>query len=390
MAALGIQVFSQASRSTIEGLPEEILDHIVQDVGPIYNTASLLPFCGRTSRRCWLSCSLVCRRWHRIAAPYVFRFVEINPDSPGEIEDFLSMLSENSTIGRLIQALTIDVAELSMDTIATLLVLLPRLRVFDINTVQSKRSKDLTALYGRFKLERLSYSSDWYGDFEWEVVQLLQLFEEVGEVELDDPLSDSAFMNPPNPIAMTGRPRLTSLKLATFDDPISPYLTYLHRHDAFRHLTCLSIYCASPLTLGCVNELLLYVGGLYGSSIYISIFKMIGEGTQLMRTTLRMPSHLETLSSAPCALGSKRVVFFMAFVYTWTVLGGGAVIMPACPKRCAGSSRLMTGYLLFVSSPWPRNQDPSWTTTLFDTSRSPTNRINGETTLLDSTYSPGR
>lgn len=265
-----IPTSTPSQESAVEKLPDEILDEIIQDVGPVCSKMPmLLRACGRDR---WLPCSMVCRRWYQIAIPYLFRLVEIDSESPGSTSDFCDMVSRNASVAHAVHGIAIEAEELHMDTVVSLLKHLPSLRYLDIFADTMHRSDNPQKPFGHYNLEKLTYESQTtrsIGEglrsyevdcFQWEVAELLQLFDNIGELELGSDDHRESYDNVDEAIIATGKPHIGALKLVVFEYDVASYLTGLHKAHVFDHLTCLSILCNSLLKVGSVSRVLLYVG----------------------------------------------------------------------------------------------------------------------------------
>ncbi|KAI0698616.1 hypothetical protein BC835DRAFT_1334059 [Cytidiella melzeri] len=139
--------------------PDEILDDIIQAVGPG-------PRCSRRrrhdfdyelKRQNWMNCSLVCRRWYQITLPYMFRRILITDvhsaeDSADGDDPFLLFLTERPSIARLVRNITFDYR---MSTAVPLLM--QTVAVGDIDIAHRMKNEQLDHDDG--KLERLEYST---------------------------------------------------------------------------------------------------------------------------------------------------------------------------------------------------------------------------------------
>lgn len=95
---------------TISDLPDEMLNSIIKELGDTYDFRLRLPP-GNVNHGSWHSCALVCRRWHTITLPHLYRCIQL-PETYKGVEDylvviprFLHFLEENPTIASFIQCL---------------------------------------------------------------------------------------------------------------------------------------------------------------------------------------------------------------------------------------------------------------------------------------------
>ena len=254
--------------SKIEELPDEVIEAIVlagPGLGPhVKHLAFTLML---HKRKYWLKCSLVCRRWYRITSAHLFRFVHVDAASPGTVQDFCDMLSQNPTLASIVEALIIDTVTLSINTLASLLDLLPRLRWLDMLSIILTRTRreipNRERLCGNHKLAKLYYQGSprgAAGSFQWEVIEILQLFEEIGELELDDPQKGTT-MNVDAAVVARGKPIIHTMIISDLLPQVDcSYLTCLHKSGAFRNFVGLYITCHSPVKVSLCCKILSYVG----------------------------------------------------------------------------------------------------------------------------------
>ncbi len=257
----------ESSRTSVaEELPDELLDKIIRDVGPLYYKP-LPPLHMMRDRGCWRPCSQVCRRWHRITVPYLFQFVKLDRMSPGTPQDFCETVSQSHDIAQAIESVSICVEKLCMDTVASVLPLLPQLRYLNIYAGRTMTlSQNPAKLYGHCTLAKLVYDSD-ADDFVGEVLQLLRLFDDIGELELgSDGMLKKAYGRIEDTESLArAKLRIHSLKLSTLEYfGMASYLTHLCDVHAFDNLTCLSVWVTSLSKLRTLNEMLLRVGATLG------------------------------------------------------------------------------------------------------------------------------
>ncbi|KAI0729003.1 hypothetical protein BC629DRAFT_1601560 [Irpex lacteus] len=264
------------SRCLATELPDEILDDIIRLAGPRYHTLPHISTMYRSDLRQWLPCTKVCRRWYRIGIPYLFRFVKIDDSSPGDLEDFCNVLQDNAYIAHVMQGISIVVEDLYLDTLASLLRYLPQLRYLIIAADAIHPGDKLDGCYA---LEQLVYETcraiSEKGPNTWDVIQLLQMFDDVDELVLGPTLrlcyqsrSDSDQLQ--SAVTKAGKPQIRSLKLACFEYTIAPYLTSLYDTHALDNITCLSIWYTRIVETYNLNQMLLYVGATLGE-LYLYI-----------------------------------------------------------------------------------------------------------------------
>ncbi|KAI0084472.1 hypothetical protein BDY19DRAFT_971298 [Irpex rosettiformis] len=252
-----IPVPPQRTHDHTSQLPDEILEIIIRGTGPCYGTAaSSTEF---KEKRNWVSCGSVCRRWHRIALPHIFRYVRVAPlDLIDTTKDrtasrFNIFLQENPSIAPLIQEINFLRLRVDFKVLRSILGALQNLQYFVfhrslVEGIPNPKDPPMT-----FKIHRLLHTGgacDLYDDCypsncRMQVPILLSLFSEIGEFENMQSCehdSEPLFKANHDDEAV----RIHSLKIGAFPNSV-PYFNIMHQLHLFNHLSCLRITLLSLL-----------------------------------------------------------------------------------------------------------------------------------------------
>ncbi|KAI0682353.1 hypothetical protein BC835DRAFT_1531310 [Cytidiella melzeri] len=296
-------VDSSGPPSVQSQLPDELLDKIIKAAGS-------QPF----DKKCWLSCSLVCRRWHQLALPYIWRYIRVSGsiDRSGQwyrpalprIRRFIrlsrprsapvrSELTDDTTallrffdvrpsIARLVTNLILHRVSVATRSTLHALKVLPVLRCLELIDVQlegSLSASDYDALGARHTLEMLAYRCD-VSPPEGNTLALLELiglFAEIGRLFIKDGFHDRPYLGALSDAVATSISKLQvgELTIRSYDHPaIAPHSPIIFARDCglLRNLTCLSVGFIDMLGLHSLSELLHTVGTTLGElCIYLFV-----------------------------------------------------------------------------------------------------------------------
>ncbi len=290
-------------------LPEEILEAIIQQLGPrpglhpryyLHDHTTTL-----SSKRHWSSCSLVCRRWRRITLPFLFRRIRILGEAHSlkertwEVRDaafrrrLFALDTETNGVTSHIREVTIENGVLRVSTVRHLVQLLPNLRSLVLSGVTLARktngapSVDAPGNLSREtrELDHLLYyppddanhadSTTPESSYNLTLLELLSLFSVIGTLWIEHDLS-LAELNWHDPgtrmlqtIASQLAPSIRDLRIhglsirSLSPSVMPPYYRILNNDlGLFRSLSYLHIKktTATKRERGLLNELLLSAG----------------------------------------------------------------------------------------------------------------------------------
>ena len=251
-------------------LPDELLDIIIRQSGPLYSTAAADH--GFPDKKNWLACGSVCRRWRRVALSHIFRYVRVLPSDrfADTSEDraaskFGSFLLENPSIAPLIEQANLACVIIESKVLRSILTALTNLQYLVLHHSFIEGSLDLQEpplackvsklLYIRGACELYSYPAS---ACKQQIPLLLRLFSEIGEFEdlhgCDHVVDE--------PLAGCEAPRIYSCSIGVPPHTLARY-SALYRLHVFDHLSCLRLSVALPLEITevSVNDFLQIVGG---------------------------------------------------------------------------------------------------------------------------------
>ncbi len=224
---------------------------------------------------------LVCRRWHTIILPYLWREIEVSgrrtPLHLRDPKNLLSLLTSGATSPMSpalhIQRLKLRAIRLDILDIFQLLKSLPRLRRLDTEWIVL-HARDDTVLQPwqdshRFQLERVHISwnlASGNGGRGLAELQLLDLFSEIRQLSLDYSAYGQTWgidESDPRALESLVSPRCYSVHelVLNLGSVIPPQLNLLFQRNAFRDLTCLSVRITNVNALQNMNTLLCLAGG---------------------------------------------------------------------------------------------------------------------------------